>query len=279
MSCLRINIYMQTFSLPRVLGSERLDTVLSLLFSLRDEEVIHVDWSKVQKIEPAGLAILSILFDQSIEKKCKLIHENIKPVLKKKYPLILFTDEKFSQLPSPVLHDFNRPNAFLLCCQGGVDLRYKENLARSFFNLDEDLLFSVQLVFNELIQNAVDHSTSERYYIYFGLEDDEVHFGVLDMGVSLPAKMEQKYNAIDDINYLELSLKEGISTRRQRVGGLGLFHTFHMIQGLKGKFVFISRDGQIRRYFSQRKVNRMKLKHRLNGTWVMFTFKNQEQDS
>ena len=59
--------------------------------------------------------------------------------------------------------------------------------------LDEDLLFSIQLVFNELIQNAVDHSTSERYYLYFGVVKDEVHFGVLDMGITLPSKMEQKF--------------------------------------------------------------------------------------
>jgi hypothetical protein len=93
------------------------------------------------------------------------------------------------------------------------------------------------------------------------------------MGITLPSKMEQKFNAENDIEFLELSLKEGITTRRLRIGGLGLFHTLEMIKEMGGKFVFISRDGQIRRYFSQRKVNRMKLKSRLHGTWVMFTFK------
>ena len=137
------------------------------------------------------------------------------------------------------------------------------------------MLFSIQLVFNELIQNAVDHSTSERYYVYFGIVDDEVHFGILDMGVTLPAKMEQKYDAKDDIEFLELSLKEGVTTRRLRTGGLGLFHTFEMIKNLEGKFVFISREGQIRRYFSQRKIRHLKLKHVLHGTWVMFTFKTK----
>lgn len=269
---------MQQFSLPKTLGSERLDTIILLISSIRDEAEIVLDWSKVSVIEPAGIAILSVIFDQSIEKECKIVNINVSPEIKRKYPLIVFSKDRPGALPLPSFHDFQNSESFLLCCQGGIDLRYKEILANKFEKLDSDLVFSVQLVFNELIQNAVEHSTSERYYLYFGLLNDEVHYGVLDMGVSLPAKMEQKYNAEDDIDYLELSLKEGISTRRQRTGGLGLYHTFEMIKDLHGKFVFISREGQVRRYFSQRKVNRMKLKAKLNGTWVMFTFKNQKAD-
>jgi hypothetical protein len=197
--------------------------------------------------------------------------------LKKKYSNhIFFKNEIVESLPLPREHDFKDECSFSLCCQGGIVLRYKELLAQKNYKIDPDLEFSTQLVFNELIQNAVDHSTSERYYLYFGKIKDQIHFGLLDMGVSLPAKMEQKYNATNDVEYLELSLREGISTRRQRTGGLGLFHTFEMIKEQQGKFVFLSRDAQIRRYFSQRKVNRMNLKSRLNGTWVMFTFKNKK---
>lgn len=270
---------MQKFLVPKLLGSERLDTIISLISSMRDQKEIILDWEKTEQIEPAGLAILSILLDQSLEKQCVLHNKNIPTKIKRRYSgHIFFTSEKQKQekLPVPSEHDFKDEYSFMLCCQGGIDLRYKEFLHQKKYKIDADLEFSVQLVLNELMQNAVDHSTSERYYLYFGIIEEEVHFGLLDMGVSLPAKMEQKYNAVDDIEYLELSLKEGISTRRQRTGGLGLFHTFEMIKDLQGKFVFLSRDAQIRRYFSQRKVHRMTLKSRLNGTWVMFTFKNQK---
>ncbi len=262
-------------TLPQTLGSERLDTVIESLAVMREKPELTFDWSKIKVVEPAGRAIISILIDQAIEKDCLLIHTNLDSTLKKHHPLLKNLFKKNS-LPKPQHHFYKDKYSFHLCCQGGIDLQYKEILLNEYSNiLDEDLLFSIQLVFNELIQNAVDHSTSERYYLYFGLVKDEVHFGVLDMGVTLPSKMEQKYNAENDIEFLELSLKEGISTRRLRTGGLGLFHTLEMIKGMGGKFVFISRDGSIRRYFSQRKVNRLKLKSRLHGTWVMFTFKTK----
>ena len=265
---------MQAFRLPKTLGSERLDTILNLLSSMRTEKEVTLDWSNVVEIEPAGLAIISIILDQAIEKECKIRNVNLSTAFKKLIPQSFLKIGKQKKLPVPSSHDTINETSFFLCCQGGLDLRYKNIIEQKFASLDSDLQFSIQLVFNELIQNTVDHSTSERYYIYFGLVKDEIHFGVLDMGVSLPAKMEQKYESEDDVSFLELSLKEGISTRRQRAGGLGLFHTFAMIKNLQGKFVFMSRAGQIRRYFAQRKVSKSNLKHKLSGTWVMFTFKN-----
>jgi hypothetical protein len=260
-------------TLPQKIGSERLDTVIESLSVMREVSELNLNWERVEKIEPAGRAIISILIDQAIEKNCLLIHSNLNSNIKKDHPLLKNLFKK-DGLPKPDQHFYKDNNSFHICCQGGINLLYKEILTRDYIHiLDEDLLFSIQLVFNELIQNAVDHSTSERYYVYFGLVDDEVHFGVLDMGVTLPSKMEQKFNAKTDIDFLEMSLKEGITTRRLRSGGLGLYHTLEMIKEMGGKFVFISRDGQIRRYFSQRKISRLKLKSRLHGTWVMFTFK------
>jgi hypothetical protein len=261
------------FILPKKLGSERLDTVIGSFSAMKDNSEVQLNWSKVEVIEPAGHALISILIDQAIEKKCSLIHSNMSPKIKKSYPLLTNEFQEIG-LPKPEQHFYKDQNSFSICCQGGINLLYKEILINEYGNrLEEDLLFSIQLVFNELMQNAVDHSTSERYYLYFGLIKDEVHFGVLDMGITLPSKMEQKFNAENDIDFLELSLQEGITTRRLRTGGLGLFHTLEMIKDMGGKFVFISRDGQIRRYFSQRKISRLKLKSRLQGTWVMFTFK------
>jgi anti-sigma regulatory factor (Ser/Thr protein kinase) len=261
------------YILPQTLGSERLDTVIECLAAMREHSEINLNWSRVENVEPAGHALISILIDQAIEKKCKLVHSNLDSKLKKNYPLLIQKIKNLA-LPDPDKHFYKDKDSFHICCQGGISLQYKEILINEYSHrLDDDLLFSIQLVFNELIQNAVDHSTSERYYLYFGLLKDEVHFGVLDMGITLPSKMEQKFNAKNDIDFLELSLKEGITTRRLRTGGLGLFHTLEMIKDVGGKFVFISRDGQIRRYFSQRKINRLELKSRLHGTWVMFTFK------
>lgn len=267
---------MKQYILPKVLGSERLDTVIAALESMKGSENLILNWKRVTDIEPSGVAIVSILIDQAYEKNCKLTHLDIPSSIKNKFPSLTKNLVLKNSIPITSEHYFRDKKSFHVCCEGGLNLEYKEILISSFKNLlDEDMLFSIQLVFNELIQNAVDHSSSERYYVYFGLWDDEIHFGVLDMGVTLPSKMEQKYNATSDIEFLEMSLKEGITTRRLRSGGLGLFHTFEMIKSLEGKFVFISRNGQIRRYFSQRKSRYLKLKNTLHGTWVMFTFKSK----
>lgn len=263
--------------LPKVFGSERLDSVIEFLSMMKDLDELILDWTKVEHVEPAALAIMAVIRDQSLEKKTKISHVGLTREMRKNFPEESLSTIKSEKLPHQTRFDFQTKSSFLLCCQGGVDLRYIQFLSNKFSHIDEDLRFSIQLVFNELIQNAVDHSTSERYYIYFGEFQKEIHFGVLDMGVTLPAKMEQKYSAQDDVSFLELSLKEGTSTRRQRTGGLGLFHTFEIIKDVKGKFVFISRDGQVRRYFAQRKVKRMNLKSRLYGTWVMFTFQVKQE--
>ena len=274
--CLRTIMSVQNFNIPSKFGSERLDTVIALLNALKGSKEVIIDWGAVKLVEPAGFTLISLIVDQAIEKNCRLIHKNVPQVLKEVLKEKTSLGKIKNTLPPPTSHDKVGPDSFQLCCQGAIDMRYKEILINRFSGLDEDLRFSIQLVFNELIQNTVDHSTSERYYLYFGLLNDEIHFGVLDMGISLPAKLEQKYEAGSDEGFIELSVKEGPPTRRQRPGGLGLFHTFEIIKDLQGKFVLISRDGQIRRYFAQRKINRSKLKNRLNGTWAMFTFKNQK---
>ena len=155
---LHIIIYIQIL-LPQTLGSERLDTVIESLSAMREKPQLTFDWSKIKVVEPAGRAIISILIDQAIEKDCLLIHTNLDSTLKKHHPLLKNLFKK-DGLPKPQQHFYKDKNSFHLCCQGGIDLSYKEILLNEFSHkLDEDLLLSIQLVFNELIQNAVDHST------------------------------------------------------------------------------------------------------------------------
>jgi len=87
--------------------------------------------------------------------------------------------------------------------------------------------------------------------------------------VTLPAKLEQKYSSPSDEAYLDLALKEGITTRRSRPGGLGLFHTFEYLKDFSGTLTLISRRAQLIRYFKSKRVVRQSLKHILHGTWAM----------
>ena len=89
------------------------------------------------------------------------------------------------------------------------------------------------------------------------------------MGVSIPAKMEQKYEAKNDVEFLQKSLKLHVGTRRTRTGGLGLHHMFEIIKKQKGRLVIISRDAQMRIYFQRGQTKTNQLKHKLYGTWCM----------
>ena len=88
-------------------------------------------------------------------------------------------------------------------------------------------------------------------------------------GVSIPSKLEGKYVETNDEVYLEKSLKVVIGTRRNRIGGVGLYYLFENIKSEGGKLVLINRNGQVRRHFGSRNIVRGKAKVPLRGTWCM----------
>lgn len=123
------------------------------------------------------------------------------------------------------------------------------------------------------MQNTVDHSTSERYFIYAGINEIEnsFEFGVIDRGIGIPTKLETKYLETSDENYLKKALEFGIGTRRNRKGGMGLYYLFEILKEEKGKMVIISRNGQLRRYFNSRNIKSGSINRTLYGTWCMAT--------
>ncbi|MEK6704547.1 MAG: hypothetical protein AABZ06_02045 [Bdellovibrionota bacterium] len=105
----------------------------------------------------------------------------------------------------------------------------------------------------------------------------EIHVGMLDMGITIPTKLKPKYDAKSDTDYIELALREGTTTRRERPGGLGLFHTFDHLKQHGGTLTIISGNGQVIRYFKNKKIIRQHNKRRLNGTWCMVRFPLMEK--
>ena len=263
--------------LPSIIDDGRLDWAFSLLHESRNirkpREEIRIDWSAVQEISPAGYAILCCLFDSFVEQRnkikcvfCKKIFHNA-PVIQN-----LMDTGKFPSLPSPDIHNMETTDT-ILKGETSIDILFQERFREKFASLlSEELAFDCLLILNELMQNSFDHSTAERYYIYAGMWKNEFHAGVLDMGISIPAKMEQRYTCNDDLEYLELALKEGTSTRRTRTGGVGLAYFFHFLKRNGGKLTIISRDAQVRRYFKTRRSQKNMLKHTLHGTWCFARF-------
>jgi len=268
---------MQVF-LPKSIGYGRLDGLIDLFDQVRGERLkkLRFNWSRTESIAPAGFAILACLFDTVIEQKIKIENVFVKQNLKLLKPVQnLIEMENFSKLPDPSFHDFQTASILLNGNINKINSSFSGNMQSQFQSrLSEDTAYFSQLILNELIVNAVDHSTAERYYIYSGIfeKKNEFHVGVLDMGVTIPAKLEQKYECSDDKSYLELALKSGTTTRRQRTGGMGLHLAFESLKKNAGTFILVSRTGEVIRYFKNKKVISKTLKKTLHGTWCLARF-------
>lgn len=261
--------------LPSKINDGRIDTILRLFSIIKESKNIILNWERVIEINAAGYAILAWFFDQIIEQKSKVVHINISksfktnPIIEN---LINIGNYKFA-IQKPQIHEFYKENMIL---KSGETSFYSQFLDDIYLNtniqLNQNLDFAARLITNELIQNTIDHSTSERYYLYAAIENNIFNIGLLDMGITIPAKLSQKYLCKSDIECIELAYIEGISTRRQRPGGLGLTHTFNYLKKFNGTLTLISRNAQVRRYFKNKKIVKSKLKHTLNGTWCFVKF-------
>lgn len=258
-------------SLPQCIDDGRIDLILKILGLSKQygSKPLRFRWSKTESISPAGLGILCCLSDTFIEQGNKVTHIRVSKKLKTLTPVhCLLASGRFRTLPAPDVYNYEDKTTILRGITNAIDSSFVERLQEKFSNfLSEDLLYASTLILNELMQNSVDHSSAERCYLYAGVWHKEFHVGVLDMGITIPAKMEQKYPCESDLDYLELALKKGTGTRRIRTGGFGLYYFFEFLKECNGKLTIVSRRAQIRRYFRTRRSQKNMLKYPLYGTW------------
>lgn len=264
--------------LPQNIDDGRLDTILFLLSESKrlgdSPEEIILDWKKTTAVSPAGYAILACVFDTLIEQRNEVRNVNMSGSLANN-PLIRNIGDisRFNELPKPSIQSFENRDTIVRGNATSMDVLFREHFEAKFASfLSEDILYACSLIANELMQNTVDHSTAERYYLYAGRCGHEFHVGLCDMGATVPAKLEQKYRCSDDCEYLKLALQKGIGTRRERAGGFGLYYFFEYLKELNGKLTILSRNGQVRRYFKTRRSQITPLKYTLNGTWCFARF-------
>lgn len=260
------------FEMPKIINDGRVDTFLEILFRIKEGHSIELSFKKTQTITPAGHALLFIILDAACEQKIffkisdthqKLnLHHLIYEASNPNVALRGFYDIKNLNIKRENLIVYGKSSSVAPEFIQMVESKFKDRLG-------EDQLWDVQLTFNELMQNTVDHSTAERYFLYAGVSDRNFEFGILDMGVTIPAKLEVKYRCKDDCEYLKKVFEEGVGTRRDRAGGLGLYYLFENVKKLKGRLVILSRDAQVRNNFGTRNYKASKLKERLSGTWCM----------
>lgn len=258
-------------ALPQCIDDGRIDLILKILGLSKKQgsNPLRFRWSKTESVSPAGLGILCCLLDTFIEQGNTVTHIKVGKKLKALTPVRhLLASGRLQTLPPPDTYNYEDETTILRGITNAIDPSFVERVQEKFFHLlSEDLRYASALILNELMQNSVDHSSAERCYLYAGLWHREFHVGVLDMGITIPAKMEQKYQCESDLDYLELALKKGTGTRRIRTGGFGLYYFFEFLKECHGKLTIVSRGAQIRRYFRTRRSQKNTLKYPLYGTW------------
>ncbi|MBI5299805.1 MAG: hypothetical protein HY877_05885 [Deltaproteobacteria bacterium] len=269
--------------LPEVIDDGRIDTILKLIHFAKiysnEKKELTLDWSKTKTLSPAGYAIMACVFDFLVEQKTAIKNRRISKKLLDIPVISNFKNIKnFTTLSNPDINNIENISLMVKGVEGGINTLFTERLDEIFSDkISEDILYASKLIINELMQNSQDHSTAERYYMYAGLWNKEFHSGLLDMGITIPAKLEQKYIRQNDIAYLELSFEKGSSTRRQRTGGFGLHYFFEFLKKNEGKLTLVSRNAQIRRYFKTRRSQKNILKYPLPGTWCFARFSLEEK--
>lgn len=264
--------------LPASIGDIALLGSISKLHSILGKhspsiDRIILDWQRTKTILPAGYAILATIADLYVKSKVLIENVNLSKHLLKINPIKKFINSsKSPEFPKPDLYNFFSKNMLLKVKDSSIDAMLKEDFEQCFMNIDEDLFYDTMLILNELMQNSIDHSSSERYYYYIGKAGNELHFGLLDNGISIPGRLQNDYDADKDIDFLLMSLKPDIGTRTIRRGGLVLDILKNVVKNNKGRIVLLSRRAQYRKYFSTRRSQKNTVNDPIKGTWWMLRF-------
>ncbi len=261
----------QKYLLPLSIDDSRLDLILEIFAKIRSgREEIYLDFQKTKNISAAGLAILCCLSDSAREAHTKLESINYSHLHCKEFLTTILNSSGYEGFINIENFKYEGDNILVEALENTIAPWFLDKVDQKFEKtITEENLWNARLILNELMQNAKDHSTSERYFIFAGAYSDHFQIGVCDMGVTIPAKLSQKYICENDSSYLIKSLEFKVGTRRTRPGGLGLNHMFEILKSNQGRLVILSRDAQLRRYFKTRKTDSSKLKYTLNGTWCM----------
>ena len=221
------------------------------------EQATHLtlEFPKKTKVMPSGHALLELLSDECRTRQVTLQLEGVRYIPFKKFPVHEhgFSMDWFQEVLKPGLID--------------------NFLERNSNDFTEDEAFDLRLLFSELTQNAKDHSGSEKFLVLL----EKSGIGVFDLGVGVPAKLSQKYTFANDMEALMLSMKEGITTRRLRKGGLGLYYTLDLIKKNAGTLTFISGRAQLKRFIKSKKVDRKTLKTHFPGTLIYCELKTKKR--
>ncbi len=163
------------------------------------------------------------------------------------------------------------------------------HLVKNLKGLEEDTVFSevslrlglpkkcsqktlaiLKYAFTEMLNNAIDHSKSEKAEIDFKVEQKEVFFQVRDYGVGVFERVKKSFNLDDHFSAVEHLLKGKQTTDPSRHSGQGIFFTSRVADRfiLKSNETELTIDNRRDDYF-------LKDVPKSKGTWLEFRISRQ----
>lgn len=212
-----------------------------------DEEVIF-DLTRTTFLTPFGIVLLAGTISECLSHGKKVEYRGPRKRVTRKF-LSGIGFNKFFRL-SDEEHKIESSHVQLRRLDS-IDYLLTEKIVEVFnyaITMSENLQGSLSLAINEIMTNAFDHSGSKRgCYVCAQAyeEDDIIRLCVADFGVGLFARLSPKYPQLQDsYGAIKLAVQEGITTRSQQAGGLGLWHIQRFIKVNKGKMCILSGNGK-----------------------------------
>ena len=94
---------------------------------------------------------------------------------------------------------------------------------RLFDEVSENALGAVQFAFTEMLNNAIDHSRSQKGHIKMEIKDQKLRFEVYDQGIGVFRKIQQSKGLKDEVEAAQLLMKGKTTTMPSAHSGEGIF--------------------------------------------------------
>ncbi len=212
-----------------------------------DSEVVF-DLTRTTFLTPFGIVLLAGTISECLSQGKKVVYRKPRKVRTRKF-ISGIGFNKFFRL-SDEEHKIESSHVQLRRLDA-IDYLLTEQIVKVFdfaITMSENLQGSLTLAINEIMTNAFDHSGSQKgCYVCAQAyeEDDIIRLCVADFGVGLLTRLAPKYSQLtNSYEAIKLAVQEGITTRSQQAGGLGLWHIQRFIRVNKGKMCILSGDGK-----------------------------------
>ncbi len=141
-------------------------------------------------------------------------------------------------------------------------------------NLSSGVKDSLKLSLNETITNVFDHSESASGCFvcaqsYGGAKNIKLCITDFGKGILASLKTNSQYRHIKD-NYeaIRFAVKEGVTSRPDRLGGFGLWHILRFLKVNGGDIYIMSGNGKVRWDFKERKIHNQNMPYHFQGTII-----------